>query len=180
MPAMFFDTWYDLLRVVIVGSVGYMCLILCLRISGKRTLSKMNMFDFVVTVALGSTFASLILSKDVALAEGIVAFSLLIGLQYLVAWLSVRSHRFRKFVKGEPTLLFYQGRYLHDTMRAERIAMEEVRFAVRAQGLSDMRQVAAIVLETDGTFTVVADLKTTDESALEDVDLSQPASQTEQ
>jgi len=56
-----------------------------LRISGKRTLSKMNACDFIVTVALGSTLATVLLSKDVALAEGLLAFILLIGLQFMVA-----------------------------------------------------------------------------------------------
>lgn len=170
---MFFNDWHDILRVIIIGTLGYIALIALLRVSGKRTLSKMNMFDFVVTVALGSTFASLILSKNVALAEGVVALGLLILLQYVVAWLSVQSTRFRQMVKGEPTLLFYKGHYLHDSMRAERIAIEEIRFAARAQGLSDMREVAAIVLETDGTFSVVPDLHADGAGSLEDVNLSQ-------
>lgn len=169
---MFFNNWGDVLRVIIVGSLGYVTLIVFLRVSGKRTLSKMNMFDFVITVALGSTFASLILSKDVALAEGVVALGLLIWLQYVVAWISVRWKRFREFVKGEPTLLFYRGNYLHDSMRAERIAIEEIRFAARAQGISDMSEVGAIVLETDGTFSVVPDLNADDSGALKDVNLS--------
>ena len=81
---MFFDSWLGLLRVGVVGSLAYLALVLLLRVSGKRTLSKMNAFDFVVTVALGSTLATVLLSKDVALAEGVVAFTLLIGAQYLI------------------------------------------------------------------------------------------------
>lgn len=169
---MFFNTWGDLLRVIVVGSMGYVALIFFLRVSGKRTLSKMNMFDFVITVALGSTFASLILSKEVALAEGLTALVMLITLQYVVAWLSVRSSRFREIVKGEPTLLFYRGNYLQDSMRAERITGEEVRFAARAQGISAMHEVAAVILETDGTFSVVPDLNADSVSALKDVHVS--------
>jgi uncharacterized membrane protein YcaP (DUF421 family) len=63
---MFFDSWDGLLRVVVVGILAYTGLVLLLRISGKRTLSKMNAFDFVVTVALGSTLATILLSSDVA------------------------------------------------------------------------------------------------------------------
>ena len=74
---MFFTHWFDLARVLIVGVSAYAALVFLLRISGKRTLSKMNAFDLVVTVALGSTLATILLSKDVALAEGLLALALL-------------------------------------------------------------------------------------------------------
>jgi uncharacterized membrane protein YcaP (DUF421 family) len=85
---MFFNDAFNLLRVVIVGTLAYLSLVLS--VSGKRTLSKMNAFDLVVTVAIGSTLAMVLLSKDVTLADGVVAFTLLIGLQYVITWLSVR------------------------------------------------------------------------------------------
>ena len=65
-------------------------LLLLLRVSGKRTLTRMNAFDLVVTVALGSTLATVLLTKSVALADGLVAFAVLILLQYGLTWLSVR------------------------------------------------------------------------------------------
>ena len=108
---MFFDNWLGVLRVLVVGVVAYAALVLLLRVSGKRTLAKLNAFDLIVTVALGSTLATVVLSKSVALAEGLAAFILLVGMQYLVAWLSVRSPRFSDLVKSEPTLLLHQGRF---------------------------------------------------------------------
>ena len=83
--------------------------LLLLRVSGKRTLTKMNAFDLVVTVALGSTLATVLLTKSVALAEGLTAFVLLIFLQFVLIWLSVRSRAVSRLVKSEPTLLAYQG-----------------------------------------------------------------------
>jgi uncharacterized membrane protein YcaP (DUF421 family) len=88
---MLFQNWTGLWRVLVVGALAYCALVFLLRVSGKRTLSKMNAFDFVVTVALGSTLAAVFLSKNVALAEGVLAFALLIGLQFVITWLSVRS-----------------------------------------------------------------------------------------
>lgn len=150
-----FDGWHGLLRTFLVGIFAYVALVAFLRISGKRTLAKMNAFDFIVTVALGSTLATVLLSKDVALAEGVLAFLLLIGLQYMVAWLSVRSTWVEALVKSEPTLLLYQGQFLHGVMRSERVSQEEIEAAVRQEGMSDPADVAAVVLETDGTFSVI-------------------------
>ncbi len=67
---MIYDGLSGLIRIAIVGVLAYTGIIVILRISGCRTLSKMNAFDFVVTVALGSTLGTTLLSRDVALAEG--------------------------------------------------------------------------------------------------------------
>ena len=152
---MFFDTWFGLLRVVVVGTAAYAALVLLLRASGKRTLAKLNAFDLVVTVALGSTLATVLLSESVALAEGLLAFALLVGLQYAVAWLSMRSPRFDALVKSEPSLLLHRGRFLDGAMRRQRVTREEVVSALRSSGLTRPGDAAAVVLETDGSLSVV-------------------------
>ncbi len=152
---MLFDNWGGLVRVLAVGVLAYVGLVLLLRVSGKRTLSKMNAFDLVVTVALGSTLATILLSKSVALAEGVLALTLLIFLQFGVTWLSMRSSTFQRLVKNEPRLLFYEGRFLRDAMRAERVTEEEIESAMRQQGIASLEEAGAAVLETDGSVTVI-------------------------
>lgn len=153
---MFFQGWAGLGRVLVVGICAYSGLVLILRISGKRTLSKMNAFDFVVTVALGSTLATVFLSKGVALAEGLLALGLLIGLQWVVAWLAVRSAIWRKLIKSEPRLLALRGQINEAALIAERINQEEIFSALRSAGHASLADVEAVVLETDGSFSVIA------------------------
>ncbi|WNG35419.1 DUF421 domain-containing protein [Archangium violaceum] len=152
---MFFDNWRGLGRVALVGVCAYVALVLMLRLSGNRTLSKLNAFDFVVTVALGSTLATVLLSKDVSLAEGLLAFGVLIGLQFLVTWTSVRVSWFNRLVKSEPVLLFHQGRFLPRSMRRARIVEQEVLAVLREQGVARLDAVEAVVLETDGSLSIL-------------------------
>ncbi len=152
---MLFDSWYDILRLGIVGTIAYAGLVLLLRTTGKRTLSKMNAFDLVITVAFGSTFASAILSDSVSVLEALAAFALLCGLQYVVAFLSVRSEWFQGLIKARPTLLFYRGAFLDPALRRERVTHEEVLAAMRCAGAVDPSDVDAVVLETDGSFSVI-------------------------
>ena len=152
---MFFDTWFGLLRVLVMGTAAYAALVLMLRFSGKRTLGKMNAFDLVVTVALGSVFATVLLSKSVPLAEGVVALALLIALQYIITWLSVRSPWVRSLVKSEPTPLASDGSYLDNPMREQRVTSEEIDAALREHGVKDRAEVSSVVLETDGSLSVV-------------------------
>ena len=153
---MFFDDWSGLVRVLVVGTCAYTALIMLLRASGKRTLAKLNAFDFVVTVALGSTLATVLLSSSVALAEGVLALALLVGLQYVVAWASVRSKRVERLVKSEPQLVYRNG-FLLDAMRRERVTADELSQSARRHGHADLARVTAIVLETDGRLTVLTE-----------------------
>ena len=147
--------WPSIARTVVVGAAAYVALVLLLRLSGKRTLSKFNAFDFVVTIAIGSVLATVLVSNDVALAQGLTAFGVLLGLQFLITWLSTRSARVRALVKGEPTLLVHRGEFLDAALRRERVTREEVHAAVRDAGSASLAGVYAAVLETDGTITVV-------------------------
>jgi uncharacterized membrane protein YcaP (DUF421 family) len=152
----FFAGWPGVIRAVISGGLAYVALVLLLRVSGKRTLSKMNAFDLVVTVALGSILATVTLSKDVALAEGAAAIAVLVGLQFVVAWLSARFKAVSQLVKAEPTLLFHHGEFLRAAMKRERVAEDEVRAAIRGGGKGALENVEAVILETDGSFSVVS------------------------
>src|SRR5688500_12117448 len=131
-----FNSWSGIGRTIVAGVLAYLALVVLLRVSGKRTLSKMNAFDLVVTVALGSTLATIVLSKDVALAAGMAAYAVLIAMQFVIAWRSVRSKAVSRLVKSEPRRLVYQGRFLRDAMRRERVVEAEVLAALRNQGVA--------------------------------------------
>lgn len=152
---MFFNNWHALLRTIIVGVLAYIALVMLLRIYGKRMLSQFNAFDFVVTVAMGSTLATVLLTKNVVLVEGILAFVVLLTGQFAVTWLSVRFKWVDSLVKSDPRLLYHDGQYLHKALKQERVTQEEVISAVREQGIASMEEVQAVILETNGTITSV-------------------------
>lgn len=152
---MFLSAPDTLLRIAVVSTLAYVAFVVVLRFAGKRSLSKLNVFDFVVTVAFGSTLATVLLSKDVSLAEGVLAFAMLAGLQYLVSRLSVTSARFKRLVRSEPALLVIDGQILHDALARERVTRGEVEAAARSKGIGRLEDIAALILETDGSFSVI-------------------------
>ena len=152
---MIFDSWQTLGKVFAVGVLAYLALVFLLRVSGKRTLSKMNAFDLVVTVAIGSILATVVLDKSMALLDGLAAFVVLIFLQMALTALSVRSHRFLGLIKAEPRLLVHRGRFLTAPMQSERVAEVEILAVLRQQGVPSLELVEAVVLETNGTFSVL-------------------------
>jgi uncharacterized membrane protein YcaP (DUF421 family) len=153
--ALIFDGWAGPLRIAVIGTAAYVALIVLLRATGKRTLSKMNAFDLVVTVALGSTLATVLLDDGLPLVDGLTALALLVLLQFIITWASVRSASLRGLVKSEPTLLVRDGQRLPVAMRRARVTAEEVDAALRQNGIADIAKVRMVVLETDGSLSVV-------------------------
>lgn len=155
VPDMLFQGWAGIGRTALVSVAAYAALVLFLRISGKRTLSKLNAFDLLVTIALGSTLATILLSKDVALVEGLTALGMLIGLQYAVTWTAVRPSRVSGLIRSEPTLLARDGRLLEGAMHRQRVTEGEVLSAVRDSGGQRLEEIEAVFLESDGSLTAV-------------------------
>lgn len=166
---MLLDSPEALLRTLIVGVLAYVALVLLLRMSGKRTLSKWNAFDFVITVAFGSILGTALLSPDTTVAQGALAIGILVALQFAITSLSIRSRLVRRWIKSQPALLLLRGELRHRVLKRERVTESEVRAALRARGMGALEDVEAVVLETDGSFSVIQALGSPSASALLDV-----------
>lgn len=153
---MFFDSWENIRRLIVVGVVAYAGLALLLRLSGNRTLSKMNSFDLVVTVAFGSTLSTILVNSNVSLLLGLAALALLVVLQFVITWCSVRSSFVNHSVKTAPTVLLLDGQMHHDALKRVRVTSDEVMAAIRRQGRGSLEDIDAVVLESDGSLSVIA------------------------
>ena len=152
---MILTEWENILRIIIVSIATYSSLIILLRGFGKRTLSKMNAFDMVVTIALGSILATSILDKSIPVAEGVTALFVLILLQYIISWISTRNKFISRLVKASPSLLVFKGELLPDIMKRERITKDEIFAMAREKKIGSLSDILCMVLESDGSITVL-------------------------
>jgi uncharacterized membrane protein YcaP (DUF421 family) len=152
----FFDSWAGLGRTIVAGVFAYAALVGFLRVSGQRTLSKMNAFDLVVTVALGSTLSTVLVSRQTPIVEGVVALLLLILLQLCVSWGSVHWPWFEEVVKSEPAVLVIRATPQRSMMRRHRVTESEILAAARGAGYATLDAVGLLILETDGSFSVIS------------------------
>lgn len=164
-----FGGWSGILDTLIVGALSYFGTIVLLRISGKRTLSKWNSFDFVVTIAFGSILASALLSDQTRFVQAMVAIGILVLLQFVITWLAVRSGVIQTLIKSEPSLLLFKGQMVDKTLKQQRVAEGEVLAAIRLSGHSSIDSIDAVILETDGSFSVVENVDIENASAMKDV-----------
>ena len=154
MEDIFFSDGKNLLKIIIATVVSYFAILAIIRVMGKRTLAKMNAFDFVVTVTLGSTLSSMLLNK-VPVLDGTVAVLIIVSLQYLIAYLAQRSQTIEKTINSTPTILFYNGEFIKEALEKERITKEEVLAEIRSYRLEQLSEVRAVIMEINGTFSVI-------------------------
>ncbi len=152
---MLFSDYNTLINILIKGVSIYLFIILALKLFGKRSLAKLNAFDFIVTIALGSILASTLTNSKVAVSDGFVSILIVLILQYFVSNFAVKIPFLNKFIKSEPALLYHNDTFLTKALEKERIQKEEVMQAVRESGEDDMTQIKQVILETNGSLSVI-------------------------
>ncbi len=155
LASLFFDGWDNLERVLIATPVLYIAVIAFVRLTGKRTTSQMNNFDWIVTVAIGSIIASPVLLKDVSISEGLLAIGLLFGLQWFITSLIIRSELVCTIVRASPSVLVLRGVYQRDAMKQSRVTESEIMSAIRENGYASLDDIGLVVLESDAKLSVL-------------------------
>ncbi|WP_456312062.1 DUF421 domain-containing protein [Pseudomonas shirazensis] len=168
MEEVFFKDWESLGHVILATVIAFITLFLFLRISGKRTLAKLNAFDFVVTVALGSTLSYMMLAI-VPLAEGAVVLVLIIILQYFFAWSARSSKKMERIINAVPSFIYYDGKFIEKSMKKEAITKGEILSTIRNSGIDQIEDVKAVVMELNGQMTVVRKSNGNGSSSLDDI-----------
>lgn len=167
------DTLMDMLQLIFFCLMTYIAIIFIIRISGKRTLSKLNSFDFIVTVCLGSIMATTVVDSELPIYRGLLAFSALVFFQYIISLLTTHFEPVQKLVLFEPALLFYEGSFNESVLKKERISKQEVYETIRQNGHEALDNVKAVVLETEGSLSVVpySDVDGDYRTSLKDIDI---------
>jgi len=144
---------YVLLTIALRTTIIYLLVLAGVRLSGKREVGQMTPFDLTLLLLLSNSVQNAMTGPDTSLVGGMVAATVLLLLNYLVANLSGANRRFRKFIQGQPSMLIHDGQIIEAHMAKEHVSMDELQRAMREHGISDYHQVAIAVLEVDGSMS---------------------------
>lgn len=144
------SSWYDR------GFNGcfYAALIIFTRLSGLRSFSKMSSFDFAMTIALGSLFASVAASPSPPLLLGLLTLGMLYLGQNIIA-LCRRWAPLQRVVDNTPLLLMADGQVLEGNLRKANLTRNDIRAKLREHNVHQYDQVKAMVFETTGDVSVL-------------------------
>lgn len=152
---MLFSNWHRLLTILVMAILTYIAFWLMLTLAGKRSFAKLSVQDVIAGVVIGPIFATTVTSESMTLLDGVVAIGTVLVVQYLLNKLTTRFAGKVKLSRNEPALLFYNGDFMRDKMRAERLTDRDIYYILRRGGIDSIEEVQAVVLETDGSFSVV-------------------------
>jgi uncharacterized membrane protein YcaP (DUF421 family) len=143
------------LEIVVRTIAVYLAILIGLRLSGKREIGQMTVFDLVVLLLIANAVQNAMVGPDNSLVGGILAAVVLLVINALVARLRLRWPRLRRWVEGTPTLLVLHGEVIPQHMRQEGIDENSLQTALREHGIAEISGVEMAVLEIDGSISVV-------------------------
>jgi uncharacterized membrane protein YcaP (DUF421 family) len=134
----------------------YFFLLLVLRISGKRTLSNMTPFDFVLVLILSETVQQAMIDDDNSMTNSFLLVLTLIGLDVLLSLVKEKFPKFARLMDSTPVVIMQDGEIKRDRMKAERVEEDDVLSAARKQeGISRLDEIDYAVVEQNGDITIV-------------------------
>lgn len=139
-----------ILRPVIV----YLCLVVFLRLFGKRELAQLNPFDLVVLLSLSNTVQNAIIGDDNSVSGGIIGALAMLTINWLLTWILFRAPRVDHALEGSPTTLITGGVVDEAALKSECLTLRELISVLNKNGFNDPAEVEMCVLEPNGTFYV--------------------------
>jgi uncharacterized membrane protein YcaP (DUF421 family) len=141
--------------LVIRATVVFFFILMVTRIVGRRQLSDLEPFDFIMLVVLGDLVQQGITQSDQSVTGTLTVISTIGVLSVFVSWISFRSRRARLLTEGEPIVLLQDGRPIERNMRRERITIDDLREEARQSQMSSLEDVQWAILENDGQISCI-------------------------
>lgn len=153
------------MQLIIRAIFFYIFILVVFRMSGKRTLSEMTTFDFVLLLIVGEATQQALLSDDSSLINAMLVVTTLIALDVLFSVFSLKWDLFDKVTNGVPVVILENGKPIKDRMKKARVELDDILEAARRmQGLESLEQVKYAVLEKDGKISIIPNQKSLSES----------------
>lgn len=150
-----FDLGVPLWELIVRTMVVYLVVLGLLRLAGKRELGQMSPADLVVILIIANAVQNSMNGGDVSLTGGLVSAATLVGLNLLLGRFGRDLPVLGRLVVEEPTLLLQDGEPIRKNMDSEHVDVADLEMAAREHGIADLTEVAAAVLEVDGSISVI-------------------------
>ncbi|WP_449536379.1 DUF421 domain-containing protein [Ferdinandcohnia sp. Marseille-Q9671] len=143
------------IEVILRSITSFSLLLIGARILGKQTISQMTMFDFVASISLGAISANLAFNTTIKVHHTIIAFIIYVAIIFLIALISLKNKKGRKFLAGDPTIVVQNGKILEGNMKKMRYTLDYLNQQLRERDVFNIEEVLFAIVETNGTLTVL-------------------------
>ncbi|MGL5751426.1 MAG: YetF domain-containing protein [Paraclostridium sp.] len=141
--------------VLIRSIILYIAVLIALRTMGKGEIAEMNAFDLVITLLIAEVAAIPMQNNEIPILYGIASITGLVFMQIIISFFTLKSRKVRFLLNGKPSILIDKGVINYNTLKHERVTLDELLEQLRVQGYFNLKDVQYAILETDGNLSVV-------------------------
>lgn len=135
--------------------ITYLLLICAIRLMGKRQIGELEINEFVITMILSELAAIPISDNTIPITFALLPIIVLISLEVIVSFISIKNRSLKKFIGGTPSILINKGKLCRNEMERVRIGLDELLGQLRSKGISDVFDVEYAILEENGQISVI-------------------------
>ncbi|KZE67425.1 hypothetical protein AWM68_19485 [Fictibacillus phosphorivorans] len=133
----------------------YFLIMVIFRMMGKREMGKLSIIDFVVSIMIAELAVISIEDPKIPMINSLVSIFVLLGIQLLLALISLKSRRMREIVDGKPSLIIREGEVDEDEMKKQRYNFDDLLTQLRENNIKSLNEVEFGILETTGKLSVI-------------------------
>ena len=151
----------NLLDIVLRSILSIITLFLITKLMGKKQLSQLNMFDYIIGISIGSLAASLSIDTSINYLDGILSILIYGGSAALISFLKTKSIMMRRFFTGCPSILIFQGKIIYQNLKKSRLDINDLLQIARENGYYNLSQINDCILEPSGKLSFLPKAKYT-------------------
>lgn len=145
----------EYLLILIRSIIAFFVLFILTRIMGKKQLSQLTFFDYIVGITIGSIAATMSVDQNIKISNGLVSLVVWGALPLLLAYIGLKSGRLLRLTDGRPAIVIKQGQVLEEEMKKNQLAVDELMMMLREKGAFKVEDVELAIFETNGELSVM-------------------------
>ena len=148
------EHWTFLFEVMLRCLIGFIAVIIGIKLTGKRGVRQLSLFEIVIILTLGSAAGDIAFYKEVGVLSALTTIATIVVLYRIVTYLLLKSRAVGKLIEGEPMTFIEDGRLTSSVIKNENISFDEFYMEMRQAGIEHLGQVRIAILEVDGDVSV--------------------------
>ena len=142
-----------MLDVLIKGFMSLLFLFLVIKLLGKKQVSQLNVFDYVIGISLGNIAAEMTINSDISILNGLLAMTIYGSCSLFVSFITRKSIIARRIISGVPIVLMENGKISRKQLKKVKLDINDLLQDAREDGIFDISKVETAVMEASGKVT---------------------------
>ncbi len=143
----------NFLDILLRSIISIMVLFMITQLMGKKQLSQLNMFDYIIGISIGSLAASLSIDTSIRYLDGILSILVYGGSATFISFLTTKSIKMRRFFTGAPSIIMHEGKINYQNLKKSKLDINDLLQIARENGYYDLSQINDCILEPSGKLS---------------------------